>query len=166
MAEEKKEVVVESTNDALAKAEVEKKIKKQIEKKQIKNETMGISRISEYLKEEHKWENYLFVLVSLVTLVLGTLMLAGTLVVKEDFPLIGDYPKVFAWILVTIAGLGLIYAVYPFYKPAFPEFKKITWLKPKKFLGDTIRVFLFITIFTLLFLLYDSFITEILSLIF
>ena len=169
MADEKKvteEVTQTPVHEESVKSEVEEKIKKQIEKKQAKQEALGINRIGEYLKEEHKWENYLFVLVSLVTLLLGALMLSGTLVVKDNFPILGDYPKVFAWVLVIIAAVGLLYAVYPFYKPAFPELKKITWLKPKKFLADTIRVFLFIIIFTLLFLLYDTFISEILRMIF
>lgn len=143
------------------KAEVEKKIKKQIEKSKEKFE--GKSRIMEYLKTEHKWENYLFLAVSVITLLLGVLMLTDALVVKEDFPLIGNYPDVFAWILVVIAGIGVVYALYPFFKPAFPEFKKVTWLTWPKFLENAVRVFLFLIIFTLLFLLYDSFITQILA---
>ena len=131
------------------KDEVAKKIKKQIEKKREKEE--GHSRILEYLATEHKWENYLFLVVSIITLMLGILILTDVLV------------DVFAWILVAVAGLGVLYALYPFFKPAFPEFKKITWLKPMKFLGDAIRVFLFLFIFVALFLLYDAFITQIIS---
>lgn len=159
MEEKKTEEIVE-TNTSV-KDEVATKIKKQIQKKKEKEE--GKSRILEYLATEHKWENYLFVVVSLVTLVLGILILTGALVVKEDFPLIGDYPKVFAWILVGFAGFGLLYAIYPFFKPAFPEFKKISWLSGKKFLANTIRVFTFLIIFTLLFLLYDIFISQLLG---
>lgn len=163
MEEQKKEVSAETEKmkDAKVKEEVQRKIKRQIEKSKEKAE--GKSRILEYLKTEHKWENYLFLFVSIITLLLGILMLTGALVVKEDFPLIGKYPKVFAWILVVVAGVGVVYALYPFFKPAFPEFKKITWLSWIKFVGNAIRVFLFLIIFTLLFLLYDSFITQILS---
>ncbi|MGM9969012.1 MAG: preprotein translocase subunit SecE [Anaeroplasma sp.] len=163
---ETEEVVETDNKDVSVKSEVEEKIRKQIEKKQQKNEAMGIYRIWEYLKTEHKWENYFFVVISLITLILGCLILTGSLVVKDNFPVIGDHPTAFAIILVVAAGLGLIYALYPFYKPAIPEFKKITWLTLPKFLGNTIRVFLFLIIFTLLFLLYDAFITEILRLIF
>lgn len=147
------------------KNEVEQKIRKQIEKKQEKDTTFGIYRIGEYLKEEHQWENWLFLFISIVTLVLGCLMLTGALVVRDDFPLIGDYPKVFAWILVVVAGLGLLYALYPFLKPAFPELKKISWLTWPKFLGNAVRTFLFIIIFTGLFLLYDVFVSGLLRLI-
>ena len=159
--EESKEQSSEEIRD-----EVERKIRKEIEKKQEKQEAMGFYRIAEYLKTEHKWENYLFVFVSLVVMVLGGMILAGSLVVRDSFPLIGDHPKVFAWILMGVAFLALIYSLYPFFKPAFPEFKKITWPTLGKFIGDSIRVFLFIGIFVLLFILYDSLITGVLRLIF
>ena len=143
---------------AMEKDRVQEKIEKELEKKRERSE--GKSRIMEYLRTEHQWENYLFLIVSVVTLVLGFLIVDGTLVIKESFPLIGKHPKIFSWSLVIISFFGLIYALYPFFKPAFPEFKKINWLPWEKFLGNTIRVFLFLIIFTLLFLLYNKFIYE------
>lgn len=162
-AKPEEEEVVEETKSG--KAEVEAKIRKQMEKKAEKEASLGVYRIGEYLKEEHQWENWLFLVISIITLLLGCLMLNGALQVRSDFPLIGEYPSVFAWILVVLASLGLIYALYPFLKPAFPELKKITWLTWPKFLGNAIRTFVFIIILTLLFMLYDVFITELLDLI-
>ena len=164
VAEVKEEPKKESSEEVREK--VEKKIRKEIEKKQEKQETMGFYRIAEYLKTEHKWENYLFVFVSMIVMVLGGMILAGSLVVKDSFPLIGSHPTVFAWILIGVSAIALVYSLYPFFKPAFPEFRKITWLTFPKFVGDAIRVFLFIAIFVLLFILYDSLITGILRLIF
>ena len=158
--EEKAEEAPKSNKDL-----VEAKIRKQIEKKQQKEASLGVYRIGEYLKEEHQWENWLFLGISIITLLLGCLMLNGALQVRSDFPVIGEYPTVFAWILVVLASLGLLYALYPFLKPAFPELKKITWLTWPKFLGNAIRTFVFIIILTLLFMLYDVFITELLGLI-
>jgi preprotein translocase subunit SecE len=157
---ENKELEVVETKEPV-RQEVKEKLEKQIAKKHAKME--GKSRILEYLMEEHKWENYVFLAVSVITLVLGTLILVGTLTVKDNMPLIGDYPKVFAWVLVGIAGVGVLYALYPFFKPSFPEFKKITWIKGWKFVGNIIRTFLFIIIFALLFLLYDAFIQQLLE---
>ena len=148
------------------KSEVETKIKKQIEKKQEKQERLGIYRIGAYLKEEHKWENYVFLIVSVTVLVLGMLILNGALVVKDDFPLIGGHSTPFGWTLVGIAALGTLYGLYPFFKPAFPEFKKITWLTIPKFIANTIRVFVFMAVFISLFILYDMFIANIYVLIF
>ena len=121
------------------------------------------SRIWQYLKETHKWENYVFLFFSVVVLALGLLILTGTLNVKEDAWLIGDYPKVFAWILVGLSGLFTLYGLYPFFKPAFPEIKKVSWLTFGKFVANAIRVLLFLVIFTLLFLLYDAFISLLLA---
>lgn len=148
------------------KDQIEKKIQKEVDRRNEKAERLGVNRLLQYIKEEHKWENYLFFFIALVVLVLGCLMLTGVLTVKDDFPVIGSFPTVFAWVLVGFASIGILYAIYPFFKPAFPEFKKITWLTPKKFLADSIRVFVFLIIFTALFLLYDSFITELLALVF
>lgn len=124
------------------------------------------SRIMQYLKETHKWENYVFLLFSALVLMLGCLILTGTLTVKQNFWLIGEHPTVFAWVLVVVGILFTIYALFPFFKPALPEIKKVSWLTFGKWLGNSIRVLLFITIFALLFLLYDAFITQILAVIF
>ena len=159
VAEEPEEEAEPTEEVKSSKAEVEAKIRKQIEKKQEKEAHLGVYRITEYLKEEHQWENWLFLVISIITLLLGCLMLNGALQVRSDFPLIGEYPTVFAWILVALSSIGLIYALYPFLKPAFPELKKITWLTWPKFLGNSIRTFVFIIIFTLLFVLYNVFLT-------
>ena len=113
------------------------------------------SRIWQYLKETHKWENYVFLFFSIVVLALGLLILTGALNVKEDAWLIGDYPKVFAWVLVGLSGLFTLYGLYPFFKPALPEIKKVSWLTFGKFAANAVRV--------LLFLLYDAFISLLLA---
>ena len=130
---------------------------KQVEKK---------SRILEYLRETHKWENYVFLGFAVVVLVLGWLILTDTLVVKPNTWLIGDHPDVFAWILVGVSGVFTLYGLGPFFQPALPEFKKVAWLPFRKFVANSIRVLLFLVIFASLFFLYDSFITQILSRIF
>jgi len=164
--EVKEELVEEEVQEEVTEKEkIEEKVTTQIKKKRDKEENKP-SRILEYMKTEHKWENYVFVFISVLVLMLGILILTGVLVVREDFPVIGQNAKVYGWILVVVASLGTLYALFPFYKPCFPEFKKITWLKGVKLLGDIVRVFLFIIIFTLLFLLYDSFISQILGYIF
>lgn len=130
---------------------------KQVEKK---------SRILEYLKETHKWENYVFLGFAVVVLVLGSLILTDTLVVKDNIWLIGDHPDVFAWILVGVSAAFTLYGLVPFFEPAIPEFKKVAWLPAKKFISNSFRVILFLIIFASLFFLYDSFITQILARIF
>jgi preprotein translocase subunit SecE len=166
MADEVKDLEKENQEQETVREEVEKKIRKQIEKKEEKRERLGFYQIAEYLKNEHKWENYFFVFISLAIMVLGGMILAGSLVVRDTFPVIGQHPTAFAWVLIIVGFLALLYSLYPFFKPAIPEFKKITWPTFMKFLGDSIRVFLFILIFVFLFVLYDSLITGVLRLIF
>lgn len=148
------------------KSEVEKKIQKKIQDKEEKEYKVGFYRIAEYIKTEHKWENFLFLALSAIVMVLGGLILNGALVVRENMPLIGEHPDIFGWILLGMGFLFLLYSLYPFFKPAFPELKKITWLTGKKFLADLLRVFLFIIILVSLFILYDALITGVLRLIF
>lgn len=124
------------------------------------------SRIWQYLKETHKWDNYVFLIFSVLVLILGCLILTGALSVRKDFWLIGEHPKAFGGVLVGIAGIFTIYGLFPFFKPALPEFKKVTWLTLGKWVANSIRVLLFLVIFALLFFLYDAFITQILSRIF
>ncbi len=123
------------------------------------------SKLMEILRKDYRWENYLFFTIALVVLLLGVLILNNTLIINEDAFLIGPISDIFAWLMVAFGGLALIYAVYPFFKPAFPEIKRITWLKGKKYFANVIRVFTFIIVLALLLLLFQAFITEILAII-
>lgn len=175
--EEVKDTAVEKTTEPVVQQQVvqaaQKPVKEKKEKKTKiveKNKDLLAtkseehpSRILQYFKEEHKWENYVLLIASIITLLLGALIITGATVVRPDFPLFGTNPDALGWTLVVIAGAGTLYGLYPFFKPAFPEFKKITWLTGKKFLGNAVRVFIFLIVFTLLFLLYDAFITQILA---
>ena len=114
------------------------------------------SRIWEYITTEHKWENYAFIFLSIAVLILGVFILNGTISVKSTVPIIGSFPKAFATIIVVIASLSLVYAVYPFVKVAFPELKKVTWPGKNLFL-------VFLIVFTLLYLMYDVLVSELIS---
>lgn len=151
---------VKKDNEKKSKNKDNKKKKANTVKNNSKEEK---SRILEYLKSEHKWENYLLLVLSLFALVLGCLIINGTVEVNESFPLIGGFPKVFAWILVSLSAFALILSLWPFFKPAFPEFKKITWMRPKAFFGNVARVFIFLIVFVLLFLLYNAFISKLIG---
>ena len=147
------------------KLEVTTKEKKEKEKRNriVQDKQEEKSRILEYLKNEHKWENFVLLFLSLFALVLGLLILNGTLTVNEDFPLIGNFPRAFAGTLVGLAVLAILLSLWPFFKPAFPEIKKISWPRGKAFLADTARVFIFLFILVGVFLLYDAFISKLIK---
>ncbi len=163
MAELEKEEVLEKEESNKNNDAKEAKQKPAKEKKENKDEQK--SRIFEYLKTEHKWENYVLLVLSLFALVLGCLIVNGTLTINENFPLFGNFPMVFAWGLVIVAIFALLLSLYPFFKPAFPEFKKIKWPRLRVFLADTVRVFSFLIIFVALFLLYDVFVSKLMGLL-
>ncbi len=121
------------------------------------------SRLMEILGKDYKWESYLFIFLSIVLIILGTFILNGTLQVKNSVPVIGAYPTPFAVILIILGVLSLGYALYPFFKLAFPELKKVKWPTWSKFLSDTCKTFIFMITFTLLFLMFDVIISELLK---
>ena len=114
------------------------------------------SRLLKVLSTEYKWESGLFIFISIVVLLLGILILDGTLTVRDDFPLIGTIPVPFAITLVVLASIALLYGLYPVFQPSFPEFKKISWPTANLFLRNAIRTFIFIIILALMFFLYDT----------
>ena len=123
------------------------------------------SRILEYLKSEHKWENYVLLVLSFMALILGCLIINGTLQVSEEFPLIGNFPRIFAWVLIGLSVLAIALSVWPFFKPAFPELKKVSWPKGRQFAADTARVFIFLLILVFILLLFDAFISRLIKFI-
>lgn len=121
------------------------------------------SRLAEILMSESKVLNYLVLALSIVVIILGVFNLNGTLEVKSTVPIIGSFPTTFAVILVVVGLLALVYSIYPFAKGAFPELKHVTWPSWALFLANTAKVFTFLIIFTLLYLMYDVLVSELIS---
>lgn len=121
-------------------------------KKAVKPEKK--SRVLEILSKEYKYENIVLMFLAVFAIVLGALILNGTLTIGKVF-LIGSYPKVFAWLLVALGTISLLLVVWPFYKPSLLEFKRISFLKKKEFFQNVLQVFIFVVILSAVFLLYD-----------
>ena len=116
------------------------------------------SKIHEILTTEYKWETYLLGVLSTIALAVGLLIFTDVITVKEDTAVIGNYPDLFAWIMTIIGSIGIILFAIPLFKPALPEFKKLSFPTFKVFLANSTRVFIFIIVLALVFLLYESFI--------
>ena len=119
------------------------------EKKQAKKGTMSV------LSKEYKYENLILAFLAVFAIVLGALIVNGTLVIGKDYFLIGSYPKVFAWVLVGLGVISLLLVALPFYKPSFDEAKHIKGLKKSEFLVNIARVLIFIFILAGFFFLCD-----------
>lgn len=133
-----------------------------IEKKENKE-----NKILTILTKEYKYEGLILLLLSLVAIVLGVLIIIGEntgtsgLVIKDNVFLIGDYPKVFAWILIILGAVSLLLAVWPFYKPSIAEIKKISWPTKGVLLKNSATVFVFALIMSLFFLVVDLGLTQV-----
>jgi len=123
------------------------------------------NKLLEILGKEYKWENYLLLVVALIALALASMILLGELVPNVDFPIIGSYPNLFAWVLMGVSVFGLLLVLIPFLKPVYPEFTKITWATKKEFIENSIRVFVFIIILAVFFLLSDILIRAVVDVI-
>jgi preprotein translocase subunit SecE len=65
--------------------------------------------------------------------------------------------------LFAISIFGLILVIYPFFLPAIPELKKITWPTFPKFVDHSVRVLIFLFILTGFILLYNLLIIRLLG---
>ena len=113
------------------------------------------NKLLEVLSQDYRAENVLLALIAIVAMAFSVMILSSTLNVKDDYPLLGAYPKVFASILLVISTLGLLVVLWPFYQPSLGEFKKITWAKPHELYEDLFRVFVFMIFFVFILLFFD-----------
>ena len=130
-----------------------------------KSKELQKSKVVEILTTEYKWETYLLGFLSTVAIALGLLIFANVLTVNETTPLIGNFPKLFAWIITIVGAIGLILFAIPLFKPAVPELKKLSWPTWRVFVANSTRVFIFIILMAGVFLLYEAFISAFLGFI-
>ena len=118
--------------------------------------------------KEYKYEGLILLVLALIGIVLGVMILIGIssegekgLVVNENFYFIGEYPSVFAWILIVLGGASFLLAVWPYIKPSIGEVKRVSWPTKKTMLENTAVVFAFILILALLFVGYDALLNQV-----
>lgn len=123
------------------------------------------------LGKEYKYEGVLLLVLGIIVTVLGVLVHLGVttkgsegLVINENFYFIGEYPKLFAWILIILGALAIILAIYPYYKPSIKEMKRITWPSKKEMISNTLIVLAFVVIVALLFLGFDAILNQVVKL--
>lgn len=113
------------------------------------------NKIGEILRTEYRWENILLGILASLALAFSLLIINDTLEVRDGFPLIGQYPKVFAWVLFGISLVGILLVVYPFVLKALPEVKKITWAGWVESIDSILKVLFFVVVFAMVFLGFD-----------
>jgi len=117
------------------------------------------SKLLEVITTEYKWENLLLGILATISAALALMIITGNplLQIQEGFPILseGNNGVIFAWVLLIISLFGLTLVIYPFFIPAMPELKKISWAKWPKFIDHAVRVLIFLFILTGVILLYN-----------
>ena len=133
-----------------------KKEKVAVEQTETKDNKKKKNRLAEVFMKDYRFEGLILLILAVIAIVLGVLILVNTLTIDASIPVLGDYPKVFAWILVGLGVVSLGLAVWPFYKPSVEEVKRVTWPTGKQFLYDSMVVLLFIAVLALFYTAIDT----------
>lgn len=127
------------------------------------------SKLLEVLTTEYKWESLILGFLAIITAALAVMIISRVqgFTIPEDFPIIGGSPNdmIFAYTVLGVALLGVALVVYPFFLPAIPEIKKISWASWSSFLDHSVRVLLFIAVLTVIISAYDVVIRRIIEVI-
>jgi preprotein translocase SecE subunit len=111
------------------------------------------------LKKEYPFEGILLGLLGALVLVLGVYIFEGeVLEVRLTEWWIFDAPwKIitFSFIIMAIGAAALIYAIAPFFIPGLKEMNKVSWPNRKMLNNHLARVFGFLLIVAVMFILYD-----------
>ncbi|MDY0346106.1 MAG: preprotein translocase subunit SecE [Acholeplasma sp.] len=119
------------------------------------------SKVVEILTTDYPWENLLLGILASLSLALSIMILGGILTTEDGpIPIISDYPNLFAGILLGISIVGLLLVIYPFFVPALPELKKMSWASWSTYLDASVRVLIFVIFFALVFFAYDLLLAE------
>jgi len=120
----------------------EKVEQKQFEKK---------SKLVEIFTKDYKYEGLILLILVLIAITLGVLITSKVMTIPQDVFLIGEYPIVFAVILIVLGALSLILSIMPYYRPSIYELKRVTWPTKKTLLENCIYAFSFTIIVSLFF---------------
>ena len=150
-----------------------------------KDRLSSTSKIWKFIKEDHKFENWLLFALSLILLVLSIYILyAGIGDAKEAsvdsfadqyFDISQSGWGIFnkPWkvilissIIIVISVASLVYCIWPVCKPSVKELKFVTWTNKKTLFINSVTVIAFIAFLTVLFYLLDFALVPLAKLIF
>lgn len=122
------------------------------------------SKVWDIIMKEYKYESILLVVISIIVMVTSAYIINGTLTIRPDFPVLGDFPLVAAIVILIAGFVGLVLGAWPIFKPSFKEVKRLTPPTPSTFKDHIIKVFTFILGLTAVFLIYDTIIASFIKL--
>ena len=117
------------------------------------------NKIIEILKKEYPFERILLGVLGALVIILGVYLVEGEVlqIRLTSWWIFNEAWKrtTFAIIIIAIGVVSFFMAVWPFFVPSFSEMRKVTWPNRSTILNHSARVFGFIIILSLFFVLVD-----------
>ena len=117
------------------------------------------SRVMEILRKEYPFERILLGILGALVIILGVYLIEGDVleIRLTNWWIFNTDTKqlIFSIIVIVVGVVSLFMSIWPFFVPSFGEMKKVTWPNRKTILNHTARVFGFILLLSLFFVLVD-----------
>ncbi len=118
-----------------------------------------IGKVISILKKEYPFEGLLLGVLGALVLVLGIYIFEGEILeirLTSWFIFATDLRiSIFSIIVMLIGAVALIIAMAPFFVPGLKEMRKVSWPTRKVLQNHTARVFGFMIVLAIMFILYD-----------
>lgn len=136
------------------------------------------SRVMSILKTEYRFENWVLGILSPVFILYGVYIITnqfGARVIGLGTSGIGwidwffntDLKRIIVGVFMILVGAGvLVYLAIPFVKPSLVEMKKVNWPTPKNLFESVGRVFTFLLVLMVFFVVLDLVLNPLLQLIY
>jgi len=124
-----------------------------------KVEEVKKNKVIEILRKEYPFEKILLGILGSIVLVLGIYLVEGTVleIRYTDLWIFNTDLKItiFSIFVIVIGAVSFVLAVWPFFVPSISEMKKVSWPNQKTILNHSARVFGFMIIIGLFFVVID-----------
>lgn len=155
----------------------------------IEERAGAMEKVMKFIKEDHKFENWLLFVLALLLSVLALYILIASVYnlngakngtteqqfAYNYFNIQGSGWKIFnkPWKVITTSSVvlafalgALVYSLYPVFKPSFKELKYVTWTTKSELFKNSVTVIIFIVFLTVLFFLFGLILSPLFNLIF
>ena len=117
------------------------------------------SKVLEILQKEYPFERILLGVLGALVIILGVYLIEEEVleIRLTDWWIFNTATKrlIFSITVIVIGTVSFFMAIWPFFVPSFAEMKKVTWPNRSTVLNHSARVFGFIIILALFFVLID-----------
>jgi preprotein translocase subunit SecE len=128
-----------------------------------KSEQVKQNKVLEILTTEYPFERILMGVLGVIVTVLGVYLIQGDVLTITNTDawwnawLFGTDAGIlgFSIFILVIGVVSFFVAIWPFFQPSFAEMKKVSWPNGKTIRNHSARVFGFIILLGLLFVIYD-----------